>query len=73
MLSILGLLDFVNAYTLGIRYDIVASYPLGPLWFIPTFAVPAFIVLHLMAIGLLTRRGHEYVAARRRVLPARQV
>jgi hypothetical protein len=72
LLSILGLLDFANAYALGIRYDIVASYPLGPLWFIPTFAVPGFIVLHLLAIGLLTGRGHEYVAARRRALPAHQ-
>jgi hypothetical protein len=72
LLSIPGLLDFANAYALGIRYDIVATYPLGPLWFIPTYVVPAFIVLHLLVINLLITRRHEYVAARRLALPARQ-
>jgi hypothetical protein len=72
LFSVVGLLDFANAYAQGIRYDLVASYPLGPLWFIPTYVVPAFIVLHLLVIGLLIRRGHEYVADPRRPLPARQ-
>lgn len=71
LFSAAGLLDFANAYAQGIRFDLVASYPLGPLWFIPTYVVPAFLVLHLLVISLLARRGHEYVAAPRRPLPAR--
>jgi hypothetical protein len=71
LFSAVGLLDFANAYAQGIRFDLVASYPLGPLWFIPTYVVPAYIVLHLLVIGLLARRGHEYVAASRHALPVR--
>ena len=64
--SVLGLLDFVNAYAQGVRFDLIGSYPLGALWFIPTFAVPAFSVLHVLVIVVLVTRGHEYRLARRR-------
>jgi hypothetical protein len=68
LFSIEGLLDFVNAFAQGIRFDIVERYALGPAWFIPTFAAPAFVVLHLLAVWLLVTRGHEYERARQQGL-----
>jgi hypothetical protein len=38
-------------------------YALRAVWFIPTFAVPAFVDLHLLAVWLLVTRGHEYERA----------
>jgi len=58
--SVVGLLDFVNAFARGVQLDVAAHYPLGPVWFIPTFAVPAFIVAHLLIIRILLTHGHEY-------------
>jgi hypothetical protein len=60
--SLVGLLDFLNAFAQGLQNDIAAHYTLGPVWFIPTFAVPAFIVAHLLIIRLLLLRSHEYRA-----------
>ncbi|MBC8077972.1 MAG: hypothetical protein H7Y32_17980 [Chloroflexales bacterium] len=62
--TVVGLLDFVNAFAQGLRLDIAARYALGPVWFIPTFAVPAFTVAHLVILALLVTRGHEYGTAR---------
>jgi hypothetical protein len=53
ILNVVGLLDFVNAFVQGLRYDIAAQYQLGPAWFIPTFFVPAFFVIHIVMIYLL--------------------
>lgn len=64
LFSLVGLLDFVNAFAQGARADIAAQYALGPGWFIPTFAVPAFTVAHLLVVRLLLTRGHEYAAPR---------
>lgn len=61
----IGLLDFVNAFVQGLRADIAAQYALGPVWFIPTFAVPAFTVAHLLIIWLLLTRSRAYQATRR--------
>jgi hypothetical protein len=63
LFSLVGLLDFVNAFAQGLRADVAARYALGPVWFIPTFAVPAFTVAHVLVIRLLLTRGHEYSAA----------
>lgn len=70
LFSAAGLLDFVNAFAQGLRADIAAQYALGPGWFIPTFAVPAFIVTHVLIVRLLLTRSSEYGAARE---PARAV
>jgi hypothetical protein len=59
-----GLLDFVNAFAQGLRADIAAQYALGPGWFIPTFAVPAFTVAPVLVVRLLLTRGREYAAFR---------
>lgn len=58
--SVAGLLDFTVAFTQGLSLDMIAQYTLGPGWFIPTFAVPAFAVVHGLIIWLLLTRSHEY-------------
>lgn len=62
LFSLVGLLDFVNAFAQGIWNDIAAQYALGVGWFIPTFAVPAFVVAHVIVIWLLVTRGATYHA-----------
>jgi hypothetical protein len=57
--SLIGLLDFANAFAQGLRVDIAAQYTLGPVWFIPTFAVPAFTIAHILVIRRLLMRGIE--------------
>lgn len=64
LFTVVGLLDFVNAFAQGLRADSAAQYDLGPGWFIPTFAVPAFIVAHLLVVQLLLTHGREYAAPR---------
>ncbi len=54
--SVVGLLDFANAFALGVHVDLAAHYALGVAWLIPTFAVPAFIVTHVLIIQLLLRK-----------------
>lgn len=62
LFSLVGLLDFVNVFAQGIWNDVAAQYALGPGWFIPTFAVPAFTVAHVLVIWLLVTRGATYHA-----------
>lgn len=64
LFTAVGLLDFVNAFAQGLRADLAQQYALGPGWFIPTFAVPAFTVAHVLVVRLLLTRGGEYAAAR---------
>lgn len=59
LLPIVGLLDFASAYTNGMRIDLVAQYNVGPAWFIPSFFVPFFTVMHLLSLRLLVTRGPE--------------
>lgn len=59
LLQIAGLLDFASAYTNGMRIDLVAQYHVGPAWFIPSFCVPFFAVMHLLSLRLLVTRGAE--------------
>lgn len=60
--TVVGLLDFVNAFVQGASIGIAALPALGDPWFIPTFAVPAFTVVHLLIVRLLLTRRHEYRA-----------
>ncbi len=62
LFSPVGLLDFVNAFAQGIWNGVAAQYALGPGWFIPTFAVPAFVITHVLVILLLVTRGATYHA-----------
>lgn len=64
LFSVVGLLDFVNAFAQGLRSDLTAQYELGAAWFIPTFAVPAFAVTHVLVIQLLLSRRRVDESAR---------
>jgi hypothetical protein len=69
--SIVGLLDFVNAVGQGLRLDLAGSYALGPAWFIPTFAVPAFTVGQALILARLIQHRSAYRAAGQRSLDQR--
>jgi hypothetical protein len=68
LFNIAGTLDFVVAFTQGLRFDIAQQYQLGPAWFIPTFFVPAFFVTHLLIFALLFAHARQ-----RQPLPGRIV
>jgi len=53
--NIEGFVDLLNALTQGIRLN-VASAPLGAAWYIPTYAVPALVVTHIMMFSMLLKR-----------------
>lgn len=53
--NIVGFVDLLNAFYQGTQLD-VSRYQLGPGWFIPTFAVPALIVTHVMIFSMLLKR-----------------
>lgn len=61
LFSVVGLLDFVNAFIQGPTQDLVGGHVLGPIWFIPTMIVPALIITHILILWLLVMRGHELV------------
>ena len=50
--NVVGFLDFVNAFYQGFRN----SVQLGAAYYIPTFAVPAMAVTHVMIFAMLIRR-----------------
>jgi hypothetical protein len=50
-----GFVDLLNALVFGIRAN-VASAPLGAAWYIPTYAVPALLVTHIMIFSMLLKR-----------------
>lgn len=52
LFSVVGLADFINATALGLVLGI-PSYSLGIVWLLLTYAVPAFIVVHLVLIAVL--------------------
>lgn len=54
-MNIVGLADLVNAIVQGVRLHF-PTYPLGPMWFVPTFLGPTMIVTHVLMIWLLLRR-----------------
>jgi len=51
LFNVVGLLDLINAFYQGLRNDV----QLGPAYFIPTFAVPALVITHLMIFRMLVR------------------
>ena len=51
LLNVVGLLDLINAFYQGLRNDV----QLGAAYFIPTFAVPALVITHLMIFRMLVR------------------
>ncbi len=52
--NIEGFADLLNALAQGIRLN-VASTPLGAAWYIPTYAVPALLVTHIMMFLMLLK------------------
>lgn len=56
--NIVGTLDFINAFYLGISLDLT-SYRLGATWFIPTVLVPAYFIVHILIFEILIRRSSE--------------
>jgi len=49
--NVIGLLDLINAFYQGLA----AQVQLGAAYFIPTFAVPALVITHVMLFRLLLR------------------
>ncbi len=49
--NVIGLLDLINAFYQGLSANVL----LGAAYFIPTFAVPALVITHLMLFRLLLR------------------
>lgn len=62
--TVVGLLDFLNAFVQGIRFNIAANYNLGFSWLIPTFGVPAFAVVQLTVIALLLHHARQHEGSR---------
>jgi hypothetical protein len=56
--NIVGTLDFINAFYLGISLDLT-RYQLGATWFIPTVLVPAYLIVHMLVFEILIRRSSE--------------
>jgi hypothetical protein len=73
LFNIVGTLDFIYAFIQGIRLDIAERYQLGPVWFIPTFYVPAAMVVHMLVFWLLLTRVHETQAQPTQKLARSQV
>jgi hypothetical protein len=59
LFTVEGVADFINANALGIRFNIAANYHLGIGWLIPTYGVPAFLVIQLTVIALLINRQRQ--------------
>lgn len=51
--NVVGLLDLLNAFYQGLTNDVL----LGAAYYIPTFAVPALVVTHVMMLQMLIRRA----------------
>jgi hypothetical protein len=51
LFNVVGLLDLINAFYQGLRYDV----QLGAAYFIPTFIVPALVITHVMMLRMLVR------------------
>ncbi|MEO7003282.1 MAG: hypothetical protein ABI068_15825 [Ktedonobacterales bacterium] len=52
-----GTADLINAFALGIGFNIAGHYHLGLAWLIPTHFVPAALVIHFVIFVLLLRRN----------------
>jgi hypothetical protein len=63
LFTVEGLADFINAIAQGLRFGI-PNYPLGVVWLLLTYAVPAFIVAQVLVIAVLlndARRKRQQV------------
>ena len=64
LFNVEGTVDLLNALLQGTRLDLGRQYHLGPTWFIPTYLVPGWLVLHALVFALLVARAGEYRAPR---------
>jgi len=65
--NLVGTVDLVYAIFQGGRVALT-KYQLGPAWFIPTFLVPAALVVHSLVFISLVRRAGEYRTPKKPVL-----
>ena len=56
LFNLVGTADFLYSYAAGLLLNIASDYTLGPAWFIPTYFVPAALVVHGVIYVLLLRR-----------------
>ncbi len=61
--NVVGLLDFVIAFTQGYRFIHHPGY-LGTTFFVVTFMVPALFLSHILMLTMLFRRWHEDITQR---------
>ncbi len=66
IVNLVGTADLLNGLVQGAVNDFT-SYQLGVIWFIPTFLVPAYLVIHAVAFTMLVQRQGEYRSAKDRV------
>lgn len=59
LFTVEGLADFINATAQGLRFEIVTPNRLGAAWLLPTYGVPAFIVVHLTIIAVLLNHARR--------------
>ncbi len=59
LFTLVGIADFANVTAQGLRFNIAVNYHLGLTWLIPTYGVPAFLIVHLMIIALLLRGNRQ--------------
>lgn len=71
LFTVEGLADFINATAQGLRVNIAAHYHLGIAWLIPTYGVPAFMVIQLTVIALLLNRERQRTGERAVAVPVR--
>jgi len=57
--NIEGTLDFLYDIYQGLRLGLT-DYQLGVAWYIPTFVVPALLVIHILIYALLLKRSRDY-------------
>lgn len=66
LFTVEGLMDFINVTAQGLRFNVAAHGQLGIAWLIPTYGVPAFLVVQLTVIALLLNRERRRAGQRAR-------
>jgi hypothetical protein len=59
LFTVAGIADFANVIAQGLRINLSENYHLGLTWLIPTYGVPAFLIVHLVIIALLLRGNRK--------------
>jgi hypothetical protein len=67
LFNLAGTADLLYAIFQGVRVEL-PKFQLGPAWFIPTFLVPAALVIHTLVFIMLVRRAGEYRTTKRPIL-----